>query len=79
MQLADIGANLTHASFRDDLDAVLERARAHGVAYIVVTGTTVEVLAVVRIDGKPVKTGRPGPVTSRLCDWFAGEYLRPAG
>jgi TatD DNase family protein len=42
MQLADIGANLTHASFRDDLDAVLERARAHGVAHIVVTGTSVE-------------------------------------
>ncbi len=42
MQLADIGANLTHTSFRDDLDAVLERAHAHGVAHIVVTGTTVE-------------------------------------
>jgi TatD DNase family protein len=42
MQLADIGANLTHAAFRDDLDAVLGRARAAGVAAIVVTGTTVE-------------------------------------
>jgi TatD DNase family protein len=42
MQLADIGANLTHAAFRDDLDAVLARARAAGVATIVVTGTTVE-------------------------------------
>jgi TatD DNase family protein len=42
MRLADIGANLTHASFRDDLEAVLERARTHGVATIVVTGTTVE-------------------------------------
>ena len=41
MQLADIGANLTHAAFRDDLDAVLERARRAGVARIVVTGTTV--------------------------------------
>jgi TatD DNase family protein len=41
MQLADIGANLTHASFRDDLDAVLARARAHGVGTIVVTGTSV--------------------------------------
>jgi len=37
----DIGANLTHASFRDDLDAVVARARAAGVAPIVVTGTTV--------------------------------------
>ena len=41
MQLADIGANLTHAAFRDDLDAVLERARRAGVTRIVVTGTTV--------------------------------------
>lgn len=42
MQLADIGANLTHAAFRDDLGEVLERARGAGVATIVVTGTTVE-------------------------------------
>jgi TatD DNase family protein len=42
MQLVDIGANLTHASFRDDLDAVLGRARQHGVGTIVVTGTSVE-------------------------------------
>jgi len=41
MQLADIGANLTHASFRDDLDAVVARARAHGVGTLVVTGTSV--------------------------------------
>ena len=40
MQLADIGANLTHASFREDLDAVLARARAAGVETIVVTGTS---------------------------------------
>ena len=41
MQLVDIGANLTHSSFRDDLEAVLERARAAGVGTIVVTGTSV--------------------------------------
>jgi TatD DNase family protein len=40
MRLADIGANLTHASFRADLDEVLGRARSAGVATIVVTGTT---------------------------------------
>lgn len=51
----------------------------HRADEIFLTGTTVEVLAVVRIDGKPVKTGRPGPVTSRLFNWFAGEHLRPAG
>jgi TatD DNase family protein len=42
MHLADVGANLTHTAFREDLDAVLARARAAGVATIVVTGTSVE-------------------------------------
>ncbi len=39
--MIDIGANLTHASFRDDLEAVVARARAAGVDPIVVTGSTV--------------------------------------
>jgi len=39
--MIDIGANLSHPSFRDDLDAVIARARAAGVTRIVVTGTTV--------------------------------------
>jgi TatD DNase family protein len=38
--LVDIGANLTHESFRHDLDAVLERARQHHVAQLVVTGAS---------------------------------------
>jgi len=37
----DVGANLTHAAFRADLDEVVARARDAGVAPIVVTGTTV--------------------------------------
>jgi TatD DNase family protein len=40
MQLIDIGANLTHESFRHDLGAVLERARDHGVGQMVVTGAS---------------------------------------
>jgi len=40
LDVIDIGANLTHESFRADFDAVLERARAHGVAEIVVTGAS---------------------------------------
>jgi len=36
--LIDIGANLTHSSFQTDLDDVLARARAAGVAQLVVTG-----------------------------------------
>ena len=42
MQLVDIGANLSHESFGHDLPAVLERARAHGVARMVVTGASHE-------------------------------------
>jgi TatD DNase family protein len=38
----DIGANLTHASFCDDLHDVVARARSAGVESIVVTGTSVE-------------------------------------
>ncbi|HEX6692884.1 MAG TPA: TatD family hydrolase [Burkholderiales bacterium] len=41
MQLVDIGANLTHASFQPDLPQVLARARAAGVA-VLVTGTSAE-------------------------------------
>ena len=40
MQLLDIGANLTHESFDDDLHAVLQRAHTHGVTRIVVTGAS---------------------------------------
>jgi TatD DNase family protein len=38
--MIDIGANLTHSSFHDDLDAVVARARAAGVFPFIVTGTT---------------------------------------
>ncbi len=42
MQLIDIGANLTHDTFDNDRDAVLQRARDAGVARIVVTGASRE-------------------------------------
>ena len=42
MQLVDIGANLTHASFQADVAEVICRARQAGVTQIVVTGTTPE-------------------------------------
>ena len=37
---------------------------------VFLTGTTVEVLAVVRIDGKTIGAGRPGPITQRLAESF---------
>jgi TatD DNase family protein len=42
MQLVDIGANLTHESFRHDFDAVLTRARDAGVTQLVVTGASLQ-------------------------------------
>jgi D-alanine transaminase len=37
---------------------------------VLLTGTTVEVLAVVRVDQQPVGAGIPGPVTRQLDRWF---------
>ncbi len=42
---------------RDDLGRVTE---------LFLTGTTYEILPVVRVDGHPVGTGRPGPLTRQL-------------
>jgi D-alanine transaminase len=71
---------------------VLDLARKHGLGVeervipieelrradeIFLTGTTIEVLPVVRVDGQSVKMGRPGPVTTQLSDWFTSEYVRP--
>lgn len=42
MDLLDIGANLTHESFRHDLDEVMHRAHDHGVVQMVVTGASRE-------------------------------------
>ena len=39
MNLVDIGANLSHESFSDDLDGVVTAAQAAGVSHIIVTGT----------------------------------------
>jgi TatD DNase family protein len=40
--LIDIGANLTHESFAQDLPEVMQRAHAAGVQQMIVTGTSVE-------------------------------------
>jgi TatD DNase family protein len=41
MQLVDIGVNLTHPSFAERLESVLERAYAAGVGQLLLTGTSV--------------------------------------
>ncbi len=42
MQLVDIGFNFTSSAFRNDADAVIERAKLAGVEYFVITGSDVE-------------------------------------
>jgi TatD DNase family protein len=42
MPLFDIGANLTHESFRHDFDAVLQRAHVQGVSRMMVTGASLD-------------------------------------
>ena len=67
MRLVDIGANLTHSSFRDDLDDVLARARQAGVETVIATGTTVEESRQVSTLGLPFTAG-VHPHHARECD-----------
>jgi D-alanine transaminase len=41
---------------------------------VFLTGTTVEVLAVIRIDGKIIGDGRPGPITQRLAGTVTSRF-----
>jgi D-alanine transaminase len=43
----------------------------YGADEVFLTGTTVEVLGVVRIDGRPIGSGRPGPITATLAARWA--------
>ena len=67
MRLVDIGANLTHASFRADLHEVIARAKAAGVDTIIVTGTTVKESAEAAALGLPFTVG-VHPHHARDCD-----------
>lgn len=42
------------------------RSELYGADEVFLAGTTVEVLGVVKIDGKTIGTGQPGPVTMQL-------------
>ena len=43
------------------------------------TGTSTDVMPVVTLDGRPVGTGRPGPVTAKLYNALADHYGLPRG
>lgn len=49
---------------------VLTRADLPVVSELFLTGTTSEVLPIVRVDGKPIGTDTPGPITRKLQDAY---------
>ena len=49
----------------------ISQAELYGADEVFLTGTTVEVLAVVRVDGKTIGDGRPGSITQRLAAGFS--------
>lgn len=49
----------------------LKRNDLSHVSELFLTGTTSEVMPVVRVDGRPIGDGRPGPVTRRLQEAYA--------
>ena len=60
MRLIDIGVNLTSKQFRSDLDEVVARALAAGVARMVVTGTSLAASH----EARELATTRPGTLWS---------------
>ncbi|MEO6544167.1 MAG: D-amino-acid transaminase [Nitrospiraceae bacterium] len=48
----------------------ISQAELYRADEVFLTGTTVEVLAVVRVDGNAIGDGRPGPITQRLAAGF---------
>lgn len=70
--LIDIGANLTHESFRDDLPTVIRQAKAAGVLHMVVTGASFEgAIAAARLteDYPGVLTATAGVHPHHAKDW----------
>jgi branched-chain amino acid aminotransferase len=54
----------------------LSVSQFHAAAEVFVTGTMGGLTPVIRIDGRPIGDGRPGPVTGRLIAMFAGLTAR---
>ena len=52
------------------LEAPMERHDIFTAEECFLTGTAAEVIAVVRLDGRTIGAGRPGPITRRLMDGF---------
>ena len=81
----------THILAGVTCDKLLEAARAAGIETveeritkadlysaeeIFLTSTTTEVAPFVAVDGKPIGTGKPGPVSARIYEQFARMFIR---
>jgi D-alanine transaminase len=51
-------------------EVAMTQAELLGAAEIMICGTTTDVMPVVRLDGRPVGAGSPGPIATRLRDAF---------
>ena len=61
------------AVLRDGIEVVQEPVRADELTSLdemFITGTTTEVVPIVKLDGKPVGNGQPGPVTRRAMECY---------
>jgi D-alanine transaminase len=54
----------------------LTRTELERIDELFLSGTTIEVLPITRLDGKPVGDGKPGPVTRRLQAAYQAEVVR---
>ena len=51
-------------------EAPIPRARLHNIEELFLSGTTTEVMPIVRVDGQAIANGQPGPITRRLRDLY---------
>ncbi|MGI9045020.1 MAG: aminotransferase class IV [Gemmatimonadaceae bacterium] len=61
------------AALRDGIELVEEAVKANDLSRadeVFMTGTTTEVVPIVKLDGKPVGSGAPGPMTLRILDLY---------
>ena len=62
MKFIDIGANLTHESFRNDLDDVIKNAKKTGIIHIMLTGTDLQT----NLEAANLATSKPSFLSSTV-------------
>ena len=62
--------DLAHGAKMDVRECPLTRHDVYAADEVFLTGTAAEVIAVTKVDGRAIGSGKPGPVTRRLRDLF---------